>query len=85
MLTLNSSGHETDGFEVASVTVELSSGALDSEYTTLSKLRVAVKLTAFPSRWPVIVSVPSTTGPSGCRVIEPVPENELSHGFSVTL
>ena len=44
--TLNSTTHETAGFVVASVTVPLLSAAFD----TRSELRVAVKLTAPPSR-----------------------------------
>ena len=45
--------------------------------------RVAVKLTVFPSRWPVIVSVPRK--PLIVPLTEPTPENEPSHGFSLTL
>jgi hypothetical protein len=83
-LTWNSSGHETDGVEVAYDTVVPSSGALSSEYTTSPKERDAVKLTLFPSRWPVIVSTsPPGTGPLMVPLSEPTPRGAWwLHGWS---
>src|SRR5436190_5572175 len=82
-LTFISSTHGDTGFGVPRVTVEPSSGAFDSEYSKPSWSRTALKLTAFPSKWPVIVSV--SRGPLRVPLTDPVPENEPSHGFSVTL